>query len=90
MAAKDPPETDEPREVTLEGPPWGEYVDPDLAYIRGQIGNLGSGALGGRSYASLGGFLDVDGRDTAEILAEVRRILKARAARQGTPSGASR
>ena len=89
MAEKDAADADEPGEVTLEGPPWGDYVDPDLAYIRGQIGNLGSGALGGRSYAGLGGFLEVDSRDTAEILAEVRRILRARAERQA-PQGAGR
>ena len=90
MGDKDPPDAEEPREVTLDGPPWGDYVDPDLAYIRGQIGNLGSGALGGRSCASLGGFLEVDGRDTAEILAEVRRILKARAQRHAAPPGGDR
>jgi hypothetical protein len=67
--------------VKLDGPPWGDYVDPDLAYVRGQIGSMGSGALGGWSCSSIGGFLEVDGRQTAEILAEVRRVLKARAER---------
>ena len=62
----------------VDAPPWGDYVDPDLAYIRGQIGSVGSGALGGRSCSDLGGFVEQDARASAEILAEVRRILRAR------------
>jgi hypothetical protein len=65
--------------VQLEGPPWGEYSDPDLAYVRGQIGSVGSGALGGWSCANNGGFIARGGEETNEVLAEVRRILAAKA-----------
>jgi hypothetical protein len=42
--------------LVLEGPPWDQYVDDDEAYVRGQAGQIGSGALGGWSQANLGGF----------------------------------
>jgi len=69
-----------PRRV-LAGPPWGNYVDPDLSYIRGQLGSVGSGALGGRSCSGFGSFVTVTAEDTKEAMAEARRILTARAER---------
>jgi hypothetical protein len=42
--------------LVLEGPPWGQFVDEDEAYVRSQVGTMGSGALGGWSQANLGGF----------------------------------
>jgi hypothetical protein len=78
---------DVPPHVVMSGPPWGNYVDPDLAYIRGQLGSVGSGAIGGRSQASLGGFVEATGRETKELVAEAHRIVKERAEHQaGTPA----
>ncbi len=70
---------DRPRHVVMDGPPWGGYVDPDLAYIRGQLGAVGSGALGGQSFAKLGGFVEADAGETHEAIDEARRILERRA-----------
>lgn len=76
-----------PRRV-MAGPPWGNYVDPDLAYIRGQLGSVGSGALGGRSYSDDGGFVRADPAETKELIEEAHRILTARAdGRGGAPVG---
>ena len=63
----------------MAGPPWGSYVDPELAYIRGQLGSVGSGALGGRSYSEDGGFVRADPEETKELIEEAHRILAARA-----------
>jgi hypothetical protein len=71
-------EVDVAPHVELDGSPWGEYADPDLAYVRGQTGSVGSGALGGWSGSNRGGLLEVSGDETQEILAEARRILGAR------------
>lgn len=68
-----------PRRV-MAGPPWGSYVDPEIAYIRGQLGSVGSGALGGRSYSEDGGFVRADPEETRALIEEAHRILAARAA----------
>ena len=62
--------------VELDSPPWGSYEDPDLAYVRGQVASVGSGALGGRSGSERGGFVETSGKETREIVAEVRRVLQ--------------
>ena len=67
-----------PRKV-MAGPPWGNYVDPEIEYIRGQLGSVGSGALGGRSYSDDGGFVRADPAETKELIEEAHRILAARA-----------
>jgi hypothetical protein len=67
-----------PRRV-MAGPPWGNYVDPELEYIRGQLGSVGSGALGGRSFAEDGGFVTADPAETKELIEEAHRILGGRA-----------
>ena len=67
-----------PRKV-MAGPPWGNYVDPEIEYIRGQLGSVGSGALGGRSYSDDGGFVRADPEETKELIEEAHRILAARA-----------
>jgi hypothetical protein len=67
-----------PRRV-MAGPPWGNYVDPDIEYIRGQLGSVGSGALGGRSFSDDGGFVTADPAETKELIEEAHRILTARA-----------
>ena len=72
---KRPERADVPPHVVMNGPPWGAYVDPDLDYIRGQLGSVGSGV----SFSELGGFVTAKGEETKEIIAEARRILKERA-----------
>ena len=67
-----------PRRV-MARPPWGTYVDPEMEYIRGQLGAVGSGALGGRSYSDDGGFVTADPEETKELIEEAHRILAARA-----------
>jgi hypothetical protein len=66
----------------MAGPPWGSYVDPEIEYIRGQLGSVGSGALGGRSYSDDGGFVRADPEETKELIEEAHRILAARAGGQ--------
>jgi hypothetical protein len=61
----------------LDGASTGELADPDIAYVREQIGSLGSGALGGASGAGLGGSFDMRPDEAAEVVAEAKRILKA-------------
>jgi hypothetical protein len=68
--------------VVMDGPPWGRYVDPELTYIRGQLGSVGSGALGGRSCSEVGGFVHADPDETNELIDEAHRILAARRAEQ--------
>ena len=75
MDEQDPRNAEVAPHVELDGPPWGRYEDPDLAYVRGQIASVGSGALGGRSCSERGGFVEVSRDETREILAEVRRVL---------------
>lgn len=72
-----PRRADVPPRVVMNGPPWGGYVDPDLDYIRGQLGSVGSGV----SFSELGGFVEANGEKTKQIIAEARRILKERAER---------
>jgi hypothetical protein len=48
-------------------------VDEDEAYIREQVGSLGSGLLEGWCQANLGGAVE-DGPVGAEIREEIRRI----------------
>jgi len=67
-----------PRRV-MAGPPWGNYVDPEMEYSRGQLGSVGSGALGGRSFSEDGGFVTADPGETKELIEEAHRILTARA-----------
>lgn len=78
MDQKNRPErADVPPRVAMNGPPWGSYVDPDLDYIRGQLGSVGSGV----SFSELGGSVAANGAQTEEIIAEAHRILKERADR---------
>lgn len=60
--------------LVLDGPPWDQYVDDDEAYVKGQAGALGSGALGGWSQANLGGFF-VEPPST-ELRREVRELAR--------------
>jgi hypothetical protein len=62
------------RPVVVEGPPFGQFVDPDEEYVRTQGESLGSGLLGGWSQANLGGFF-VE-RPSKEIRDEIRRLLR--------------
>jgi hypothetical protein len=55
-----------------DGPPWFQYIDEDDAYLLGQVGSLGSGALCGNL---------ADPRLVQEVKAEARRILRERARR---------
>lgn len=58
----------------LDGPPGGQFVDPDDVYLRGQAHTLGSGVLGGWSQANLGGsFTEEPAREVREELRELRR-----------------
>jgi hypothetical protein len=59
------------RPVVIEGPPFGQFVDPDEEYVRAQGASLGSGVLGGWSQANLGGYFEE--RPSSEIRAEIRR-----------------
>jgi len=54
-----------------KGPPWGNNVDPDEAYLRGQAGSAGSGLLGGQSQAWYGGAMETP----RKLQAEVRRTI---------------
>jgi hypothetical protein len=59
-----------------EGPPWGNNVDPDEAYLRGQAGSVGSGLLGGESQAWYGGALVVPRalqKEVRKTIAELTR-----------------
>jgi hypothetical protein len=68
------------RRKVLDGPPWGRYVDPDEEYVKGQLGSLGSGLVGGWAYATTGGFFtDEDPAVEAEIKREAERIQASRA-----------
>jgi hypothetical protein len=60
--------------LVLDGPPWDQYVDDDEAYVRGQAGALGSGALGGWSQANLGGYF-VDAPSN-ELRQDVRQLVR--------------
>jgi hypothetical protein len=75
-----------PRRV-MAGPPWGNYVDPEIEYIRGQLGSVGSGALGGRSFTEDGAFVTADPAETKELIEEAHRILTARAEDDADPDG---
>lgn len=57
------------------GPPFGEFVDPDEDYVRGQGGQLGSGVLGGWSQANLGGFFELEAPSSGEIREEIRKLV---------------
>jgi hypothetical protein len=65
--------------VVLEGPPFGQFVDPDEAYVRAQGESLGSGLLGGWSQANLGGFFEEQPSKEIreEIRGEIRRLVRA-------------
>jgi hypothetical protein len=70
---------------TMDGPPWGQYVDPDEAYVRGQTASVGSGLLGGWSESNLGGPFGVgEARAVAEVLADLKEMRR-EAARQRQP-----
>jgi len=60
--------------VVLDGPPWDQYVDDDEAYVKGQAGALGSGAIGGWSQANLGGYF-VEPPST-ELRREIRELAR--------------
>ena len=51
----------------LDGPPWGNNVDPDEAYVRGQAGSAGSGLAGGVGQAWYGGAVDAPYGPQAEV-----------------------
>jgi len=55
----------------MDGPPWGAYVDPEEAYVRGQAASVGSGALGGWSSVGDGGSFDEHAESEAEVRREV-------------------
>ena len=60
----------------LEGPPWGRYVDPDEAYLRGQTRQAGSGLLGGLGQAWYGGAVETRHEledETRQAIAELER-----------------
>jgi hypothetical protein len=59
------------------GPPWCEFVDEDEAYLRGQVGQVGSGLLSGA---------DLPEHVVAEVEDEVRRIVGRRARELGRVS----
>jgi hypothetical protein len=59
------------RPIVIEGPPFGQFVDPDEEYVRAQGESLGSGLLGGWSQANLGGYFEE--RPSKEIRDEIRR-----------------
>jgi hypothetical protein len=60
--------------LALEGPPWGEFVDEDEAFVREQGGSMGSGLLGGWSAANLGGYF-ISPPDP-ELRSQVRAIAR--------------
>ena len=60
--------------LVLDGPPWDQYVDEDEAYVKGQAGALGSGAIGGWSQANLGGYF-VEPPST-ELRREIREVAR--------------
>jgi hypothetical protein len=63
--------------MVLAGPPWCHYIDDDEAYLRGQLGQVGSGLLSGA---------ELPEHVVAEIREEARRIVARRAqARQEFP-----
>ena len=62
------------RPVVVEGPPFGQFVDPDEEYVRAQGESLGSGLLGGWSQANLGGYFEE--RGSQEIREEIRRLVR--------------
>jgi hypothetical protein len=62
------------RPVVVEGPPFGQFVDPDEEYVRAQGESVGSGLLGGWSQANLGGYFEE--RPSKEIRDEIRRLLR--------------
>ena len=65
-----------PKSPKLDGPPWGNYVDEDEAYVRGQAHSLGSGLLGGWSFDAYGGSLTEAPRQTEiDARAEIHRLL---------------
>ena len=70
-----------PGKQVVDGPPFGQFVDPDEEYVHSQGESLGSGALGGWSQANLGGFFAED--PAVEIREEILRLRDERA--EGTP-----
>jgi hypothetical protein len=66
------------RRREIEGPPWGSYVDPDEAYVRGQTRQLGSGLLGGWSEATYGGSLEAPHGDEDEIKQTVAELVNSK------------
>ena len=74
--------------LVLDGPPWDQYLDDDEAYLRGQAGALGSGALGGWSQANLGGFF-VEPTST-ELRREIRQLARKGPAVPREPPAAGR
>jgi hypothetical protein len=62
----------------LDGPPWGNPVDPDEAYVRGQARSAGSGLLGGESQAWYGGAVEGPGPLQKEIRRTIAELTRAR------------
>ena len=59
----------------LDGPPWGQYVESDEAYLRGQGGSAGSGALAGWGSANFGGpFANADRDPMSEVMREIKEL----------------
>lgn len=63
------------RKVVLDGPPWCGFVDPEEAYLRRQVAQVGSGALGGWSAATSGGSFTENEPRQREVRAELGRKL---------------
>jgi hypothetical protein len=70
------------RKQVVDGPPFGQFIDPDEAYVHSQGESLGSGALGGWSQANFGGFFSEE--PSVEIREEILRVREERA--RGTPT----
>jgi hypothetical protein len=68
------------RDIVIEGPPFGEFVDPDEEYVRGQGTSQGSGALGGWSQANLGGFFELERSPSREVREELHKLARPSAA----------
>ena len=62
----------------LDGPPWGNQVDPDEAYLRGQAGSAGSGLLSGQSQAWYGGALETPPERQAEVRRAIAELARKR------------
>jgi len=72
-------EAEMPRDQ-LDGPPWGNNVDPEEAYLRGQAGSAGSGLLGGQSQAWYGAAVERPGGLQKEVRRTIAELTRKRLA----------